>query len=495
MLTSANGAPDPRDGASLPIPHPPTPAFDRSLVEGPLGPAIWRLAWPTMLTNILGGVQGFIDHVMVGHFVGFAANAAIGVANQIWVVVIVFMMSVFTGMSILVARFAGAGDKETVDRVVLQAFLVALGLCLFILAPVGYLTAPFALRFVRAGSAVQAQALPYLRILFLSSLPLLLFFLVSAALRSAGDARTPMRVGVAMTALNAVFNVILIRGAGPLPPLGTTGAALGTALASTLVAAYSLGKVWQGTWLVAFPRTGWRPDWPIIRALFQFGLPAGFQGIVMNVGGVLLVSFIGSLEKSAEAQAAYAVAYTQLFAFVTWTAAGMLGAAATLAGQNLGAGRPDRVERAVQLTARFSAGGAAVAGMVFFFFPETLLRLFGLGDPTVLALGTALLRILSLSGIFVSAALVYTGGLQGTGDTRGPLHISIVSQVIVPLGICSLLQASAALEPSDIWLAILAGHATRALLSMGRFHQGRWKGMVLTLQGGQPRKSGRSQHP
>src|SRR5512138_2705085 len=86
------------------------PVYDRSIVEGPLGRAVWKLAWPTMLTNVIGGLQGIVDHVLVGHFVGFTGNAAIGVANQIFIVVIVFIMSLFTGMSVLVARFAGAGD-------------------------------------------------------------------------------------------------------------------------------------------------------------------------------------------------------------------------------------------------------------------------------------------------------------------------------------------------------------------------------------------------
>ncbi|HMC56380.1 MAG TPA: MATE family efflux transporter, partial [Gemmatimonadaceae bacterium] len=96
--------------------------FDRSIVEGPLRQAVWRLAWPTMLANIIGGLQGIIDHIMVGNFVGFTGNAAIGVSWQIFLVVIVFMTSVFTGMSVLVARFSGAGDHEKADRTVYQAF-------------------------------------------------------------------------------------------------------------------------------------------------------------------------------------------------------------------------------------------------------------------------------------------------------------------------------------------------------------------------------------
>jgi len=97
---------------AAPPPAPAAKRYDRSIVEGPLRAAVWKLAWPTMLTNIFGGLQGIVDHAMVGHYVGFTANAGIGVANQIWIVVLAFIMSVFTGMSVMVARFAGAGDEE-----------------------------------------------------------------------------------------------------------------------------------------------------------------------------------------------------------------------------------------------------------------------------------------------------------------------------------------------------------------------------------------------
>src|SRR2546423_4615681 len=106
----------------------PAQRFDRSIVDGPIGPAVWRLAWPTMLQNVIAGVQGIIDHVMVGHYVGYTANAAIGVSWQIIVVVIVFITSLFTGMGVLVARFAGANQGEKVNRVVYQALLTALAL-------------------------------------------------------------------------------------------------------------------------------------------------------------------------------------------------------------------------------------------------------------------------------------------------------------------------------------------------------------------------------
>jgi putative MATE family efflux protein len=456
--------------------------YDRSIVEGPLRPAVWKIAWPTMLTNIIGGFQGIVDHALVGHLVGFTANAAIGVAWQIFIVVIVFITSLFTGMSVLVARFAGAGEEDKVDRAVYQAFLTAVGISLLIMAPLGYVLSPSLLDLVNAAPEVKAEALPFLRIAFLFSGGMLIFFMLSGALRSAGDARTPMILGIVMTALNLALNVILIRGLGPIPAFGTAGSAMGTMIASGLVALYAVVKMWRGGWVVSFPRgNSYGPDWNIIRSLFRFGLPTGIQGIAMNIGGVLMLAFIGSLAQSAAAQAAFAISYSQLFSLITWTSVGLMGAAAAVAGQNLGAGRPDRADAAVHVAARFGLAGAALIGFFFLFFPQQLLAVFGMREPAVVEIGVQLLRVLSVSGLFIAVALTYTGGLQGTGDTKSPLYISIVSQVIVPIGICFMIQQTSALDPIDIWIAILVGHMTRCALSVIRFKQGKWRGIAVDI--------------
>jgi putative MATE family efflux protein len=456
-----------------------TRKLDRSLVEGPLGAAVWKMAWPTVLQNAIGGLQGIIDHAMVGHYVGFTANAAIGVSWQIFLVVIVFIASLFTGMGVLVARFAGANDVERVNRTVYQAFVTALVLALGVLAPAGYFLSPLLLDMVNATPAVKAEALPFLRTMFVFSVGMLLFFMLGGALRSAGDAKTPLRLGILMTILNITFNVVLIPGYGPVPALGTQGAAIGTVSASLIVSSIGLWMLLRGKLVIHFPATmSKKPDWTIIRSLFRFGLPAGIQGVAMNVAGVLLLRFIGSLPQSAEAQAAYAVGYAELFALITWTSVGLMGAAA-VAGQNLGAGQPERAIQGVAIASRFGICVAATVGAMFLLIPESLLAIFGLEDPTVVALGRQLLGYLAVSGFFITVALTYTGGLQGTGDTRSPLYITLVSQVLVPIGICATLQSLGMLQAAGVWSAIVVGHFTRCVLSVLRFRQGKWRHIVV----------------
>ena len=429
-----------------------------------------------MLQNVIAGLQGIIDHAMVGLFVGYTANAAIGVSWQIVLVVVVFTSSLFTGMGVLVARFAGANDPEKVNRVVYQAFLTAL----FVggtLAAVGYVASPALLRLVNAAPEVAREALPFLRGMFVGITGMMMFFMLSGAFRAAGDPKTPLHLGLAMTVLTIAFNVVLI------PMMGTLGAAIGTIASSSIVSLYGLWYMTRPGSVIHFERgMSLRPDVAIIGSLFRFGLPTGVQGIAMNVGGVFMLRFIGSLEHSAAAQAAYAVAYTELFSLITWTSVGLMGASATIAGQNLGAGNPQRAAEGVRVASRFGLAVAVGVGSLFLLIPGYLLAIFGMTDPTVLAIGRQLLAFLSVSGLFITVALSYTGGLQGTGDTKSPLYISIVSQVIIPLGICATLQSLRGLQPSDIWTAIVLGHMTRAALSYLRFRQEKWRDIRVDIE-------------
>ena len=240
---------------------------------------------------------------------------------------------------------------------------------------------------------MRQEALPFLRTMFVGIVGLIMFFMLSGAFRAAGDPRTPLRLGLAMTVLTIALNVTLI------PMFGTIGAAFGTVTSSTLVSAYGVWRLTRPASVIHFERgMDHGPDWTIIRSLFKFGLPTGVQGIAMNIGGVFLLRFIGSLEHSAAAQAAFAVDYTELFSLITWTSTGLLGASATIAGQNLGAGNPDRAAEGVRVASHIGLAAAAIVGAAFLLVPQYLLAAFGMTDPLVLSIGRQLLGYLARLG-------------------------------------------------------------------------------------------------
>ena len=268
-----------------------------------------------MLTNVIGGLQGMVDHALVGHLVGFKANAAIGVSWQIFIVVIVFISSLFTGMSVLVARFAGAGDEEKVNRTVYQAFLTAIFIALGIMAPIGYFVSPASAQSRQrcAGSQSRSVTVSPHHVCVQLRHDDLLHAEHRVAFRRrrahADDARHhddcaehrfERRADSRAWSDSGVRNER--RGDGNVHRFGT-----GRVLRTWQDCGAARGSI-------SFPRGGgFGPNWTIIKSIFKFGLPTGIQGIAMNIGGVFMLAFIGSLAQSAAAQAAFAVSYTELF--------------------------------------------------------------------------------------------------------------------------------------------------------------------------------------
>jgi Na+-driven multidrug efflux pump len=413
---------------------------------------------------------------MVGHQC-FTGNAAIGVSFQIFLVVVVFLGSLFTGMAVLVARFTGAGDAVAVNRAASQAFLVAITLSVGVVAPVGYFAAPYLLGMINAAPAVQAEALSFLRIMLVFNFGMMMFFMLGSGLRAAGDAKTPLRLGVAMTAMNIGLNVVFICGLGPIPSFGTAGAAMGTVISGGVIAIYSVTQLFRGVWVLDFRHVSWRPDWEIIRALFRGCLP-GFRDRNECRGGAhSAICRLHRVECRGAGGLCDCVHGVVLAGHVDVGGSD---------GSHVGGRRPESRRRQTRTQ---WAGGARReqdrtdhrrhGGPAVLDHPHAAV---GMQQPEVLRIGTELLAFLAVSGLFITTALTYTGGLQGTGDTKSPLYISLISQFALPIGYMATIQLTRQLVPSDVWLAIVMGHALRCVLSVWRFRQGRWHSISLGVK-------------
>jgi putative MATE family efflux protein len=453
--------------------------FDQELVSGSVGRSIWKLAWPAVALSLVNGLHGFVDHVLVGHYLGYKGNAAIGVAWQLFLVVMVFIVSLFGGMGVVVARATGRQDRETVNRAVYHTFLFVAYFFVFVALPGGYFLAPHLLPLVHADAEVQANALPYLRILFMASAPLFLMIMVTTALQSAGNPKTPLALGILATLLNMVITAVLIS----VFNMGTAAAAIGTCAAPLVSIAIAIVLMARGKLIVRFPeKLTLIPDFSLLKVTARIGIPTGLQNVLLNIGGVVLLRYVGSLEQSAAAQAAYTICYSQLFSFVVWASIGLRSASAAMIGQNIGAGRPERGRRGVQLAAVFGVTWAIALGILFWTVPQVLLGFFDAAHEPVLSLGVQLLRFLAFSGMFLASAQAFTGGLQGAGETKTPMYIAFLSQIIIMPGLCATLHAMGILTPAGIWASILIGHATRFFLTYIAFRSGRWANIRLEIE-------------
>lgn len=461
--------------------------FDDELTSGSVARSVWKLVWPVVLLNLVNGLHGFCDHILIGRFLPSpdnAANAAIGIAWQVFLVVVVFIASLFQGMSVLIARYAGKRDRDMMSEVAYNAFLSSVYILVFIVAPMGYFVAPYLLQVVQAEPQVVAHALPYLRILFTCGAPLFIMFMIVGAFQASGDPKTPLLLGVLSTTLNIGISFVLIVGLGPFPALGTVGAALGTVIAPLVSVSVALSLVMRRKMILQPPRRfHLLPDMDIMRDVARIGLPTGIQGVLLNLGGVFLLTFIGFLPNSSAAQAAYTICYAQLFSFVTWASFALRSASATLMGQNIGAGKIARGKAAVGVAALYGVCWAIAIGSAFWFMPEFLLGLFGATDEPILSYATTLLRVLAFSGLVLAPTLALTGGIQGAGQTKIPMVIAFATQIVLLLGICSFFYLRDTLTTTKIWLAILTTHSVRFLMTWAVFRTEAWAHTVVSLRG------------
>lgn len=452
--------------------------FDADIISGSVLNSLWKLLWPLVMINIINGVHGFIDQILIGHFViseNNASNAAVGVSWQLFIVVVVLIASVSHGMNVLIARYAGKQDKEMVSIVFFEALLAGALFLTIVVAPLGYILSPFLLRFVGVRPEVYTAGLPYLRLLFVFNAPIFLLIIVTGAMQASGQPKLALMLNVLNALLNVAISFVLITGLGIFPSLGVVGAGIGTVLSPAVALIIAFILIFSGKTIIE-PLGRWKllPNTEVLKMIIRVGLPTGIQGVVLNVAGVLLIKFISSLPNATAVQSAYTLCYTQLFSWVTWTSFGLRSACATVMGQNIGAGVPERGKNAVRVGAYLGAVWGGIVGMAFMFFPEPLLSMFNAQSELVIYYGRVLLQCLTFSGILLPATLAMTGGIQGAGATRLPMIIALFTQFGVLLGMCEVLYLLDALTAERIWLAILSAHFVRYVLTYFVFRSDGW---------------------
>jgi putative MATE family efflux protein len=461
-------------------------SFDEEIVSGSILRSVWKIAWPVILTQVIAGSSGIVDQILIGNYVKedtLEAQAAIGDSWQLFLVLLVFLSSLFHGMNIVIARYSGRQNHKAVNEVFFETFKLSVYLFFFVVAPVGYFLAPSMLVWVNAEPEVQTHALPYLRLLFVGSIPMFTVFLLNGAFQSTGYSKIPLYFGIITTVIKLATSYVLITGVGPFPEMGVVGAGIGTCLAPLPSVVFAFYLISQHKVILGLPeKMSFVPDWRIIKTVARIGIPSGIQAVLLNLGGVILLRFIGSLPNSAESQAAYNICYGQLFSLVTWAGFGLRAACATVIGQNIGAGKTERGRKSVFVGAVLGFFWALFFAIWYWFFPDLLLGWFGVVDSLALEIGTELLSFLAVSGLFVVVALAFTGGLQGAGDTKRPMVIAFITQMVVLLGICFFFDVRGQLTDTIIWSAILIAHFSRLILSLAIFLQGKWKHIKVELE-------------
>ncbi|HUO87461.1 MAG TPA: MATE family efflux transporter [Thermoanaerobaculia bacterium] len=446
---------------------------EQDFTRGSLNRAIALLAIPMVLEMGMESLFAVVDAFFVAKL-GPDAIATVGLTEAVLTLVFAVAIGLSMGATALVARRIGEGDREAAAVTAVQVYALGLAVSLAV-AVGGYFAAPDILRLMGASPEVIAGGTAYTRILLAGSPTVLLLFLGNAVFRGAGDAAIAMRVLWFANLINIVLDPCLIFGWGPFPELGLAGAAVATTIGRGLGCVYQIVVLVRQTGRIVLRRRHLRLDGSILVRLVRVSTGGVLQYLVATASWVFLVRVIALFGSVALAGYTLAVRVVIFTILPSW---GLTNAAATLVGQNLGAGQPERAERSVWLTARVNFVFMAAVALLFLILPETLIGLFT-QQVEVIEVGASCLRWVASCYVVFAYGLVMIQAFNGAGDTTTPTILNLLCYWIWQLPVAWVLAVPAGLGPSGVFIAIASSEILLGLAGIVLFRRGKWKERVV----------------
>jgi putative MATE family efflux protein len=437
--------------------------------RGPIGQAIFLLAVPMVLEMVMESLFAVSDVFFVSKL-GAAAVATVGLTESLMIIVYTLAMGLAIAASAIVARRIGEHDPEQAAVATVQAIVVAV-VCSGSLAAVSAFFAPELLRFMGAGADVVATGSAFTRVMLGGSCTAFVLFVINATLRGAGDAAVAMRVLTLANGINIVLGPLLIFGVGPFPKLGVTGAAVATTIGRGVGVLFALTRLLRGTGHLAVTRRHLTLDFDTIGRLVRMSRNGTFQVLVGSLNWIVLVRLMSAF--GSVAMAGYTIAI-RLVIFALLPAWGLSNAAATMVGQALGAGNPDRAEASVWVAARYNVAFLGAMALILFVGAPPIVAAFT-SDPAVADIARVGLRTIALGFPAFAFGMVLTQSFNGAGDTVTPTWINIAVFWCFETPVAWLLSTHSALQWRAIFGSVLAAYTALAIVSAVLFRRGRWR--------------------
>ncbi len=472
-------APSPEAAESVEVAEPVEPAVAAeggldTLPAGTIARQVWILALPMLGEQIGSFLVGFVDTWLAGRL-SKEAIGAVGTGGYMgWFVSMAFMM-VGTGAAAVVARCFGARDRDTARRALNQSLLLAVVIGLIVTAVV-LLAAPALAAILTQTPGARDLFTTYVRIDALGYTLFGVMLVCGGAVRAAGDTRTPMAIMIVVNVVNVLVSASLVFGLVGLPKLGVTGIAIGTVVARSLGGLLMIAVLIVGLRGLRLSLRELRPDPGVIWRVLRVGLPAGGDAAmrwITQMGFLIIVAHTAVGDAAMVNFAAHNIAM-RLEAITYLPAVAWMTAAATLVGQYLGAGYPQRAARAGWIAALQTAALTSGVAIAFYLGAEPLYRLMS-NDPQVWAVGVPAFRILAFMQPLLGVAIVITGALRGAGDTRMTMLISGISGVVLRLPTAYLCGIVASGGLLGAWIGMWADNIGMCAMGCWRFAQGGWK--------------------
>lgn len=439
--------------------------------QGSIPKHLLIFSWPLFAGNILQALYNIVDSVWVGHYVGPHGLGAVSVSFPIMFALIALVMGVTMATTTLVSQYQGARRPDMVQRVSANSMLLLIYLGI-IIGVIGVIVGRPLLELINTPVEILDMAAGYLKIFFLGMPLMFIYNVAGAILRGLGDSRTPLRYLVYATIINIVLDPLFIIGVGPIPAMGVAGAAWATVIAQG-VSAILLVRYLVRAGLARFGT--WRLDIELAKTTFRIGIPAGVQQTLVSLSIVAVSSLVNRY--GPEVVAGFgAASRIEQFAFLPAMSVGL--AVSALVGQNLGAGRQDRVGQIVWWSSALGGGITGLVAVVVYLLPETLLSLFTT-DPTVLMHGGEYLRILAIA--YVPFALMFTlgGVMRGAGDTTATMLITLASLWFVRVPLAWYLSGPVGMGIPGVWWALVISPVSGSLMNYLYYRTNRWMKKVV----------------
>ena len=431
--------------------------------------AILLLAVPMVLEMAMESLFGIVDIFFVAHL-GADATATVGITEGMLVLVMAVAFGLSMGATAVVARRVGEHDKNGAAEAAVQSIAIGLGFALLIFA-IAFPFAPTLLAWMGATPSILRTGSVYTRIMLSSSGIIVLLFLINAVFRGAGDAAIAMRVLWLANFINICLDPCLIRGLGPFPRLGVTGASVSTTIGRSIGVLFQVYMLSKGSAHLEILKKHIRIKLKVMWNIFEVAGVGVLQLLVATASWVVMVRMVQSF--GSEATAGYTVAI-RIVIFSTLPSWGLGSAAATLVGQNLGAKQPERAEQSVWRASFFNAVFLAFVSAAFLWFAPKLVGLFS-SDPQVIHYGASCLRIISLCYVLWAYGEVIVQAFNGAGDTWTPTVINFFVYWVVQLPVAYVLAIKFHFGPNGAYYGILTAEVLLALISIYVFRKGRWK--------------------
>jgi putative MATE family efflux protein len=437
--------------------------------QGSIPLNLLKLSWPMMLGGTLNMLGPTIDVVWVGKL-GSAAVAGVGVAGIVSQLLMSAMMGMVAGMRAMVARRIGEGDEQGARSVATQT-IVASSVVALVMSVIGIVVAAPILRMLGLAEDVVQDGALYLRLIFISSVPMWLRFVLEGCMQSTGDSIRPLIVTAIYRSIHLAVCPFLALGLWIFPKMGIAGVGLMNIISQSIGLTISAWIMLSGRTRIRVSFRGFKLHMATLWAVARIGFPSSIMGVQMSLAAFVLIRFLSPFGTTAVA--AHTV-WQRVDFMLMMPLMGLGMGAGILTGQNLGAGRPDRAVKSGWTAVVIAEAVTITGAIILVFASESIVRLFN-SDPEVVDMGGIFLRIASITYLVLGFAGVLQNCVSGAGDTLPPLILSAVGTWAVMLPLTYLLSQRTSLGIYGIrWAQVITSYASTVAFLL-YFISGRWK--------------------